>query len=322
MKLFKDIAEIVYDKNTIITIGTFDGVHLGHQKIINKLIENAKKNNYRSILITFEPHPREIVGRGPTKLLTTLDERIEILSGYNIDIVFVINFTYEFSRLHYNDFYKEYIHDKIGVSEVIVGYDHMFGRDREATFEQLMELSKKYRFKVNRVKPVSVNGKIVSSSIIREIIFRGDVSLAEKYLGRFYSIKGTIVKGDGRGKLLGFPTANIEPISDKKLIPAEGVYFVKLYLNNKTYFGMLNIGTRPTFNIERKKVIEVNIFDFEDDVYSYEIDVYFLHRLRSEVKFNTKEELIKQLKKDKIECENYIKEINNKTGKEKHYAVN
>lgn len=322
MKLVNDNSNIGFDKNTIITIGTFDGVHLGHQKIINKLIEDAKKNRYRSVLITFEPHPREIVGRGPTKLLTTLDERIEILSKYDIDIIYVINFTYEFSRLHYYDFYEEYIHDKIGVSEVIVGYDHMFGRDREATFDQLIELSKKFDFIVRRVKPVLIDGKIVSSSIIREIIFRGDVCLAEKYLSRFYSIRGAVVKGDGRGRLLGFPTANIEPISDKKLVPAEGVYFVNLKLENNFYYGMLNIGTRPTFNNERKKVIEVNIFDFEDDVYSSKIDIYFLRRLRSEIKFNKKEELIEQLNKDKIQCENYIKEINKKIGKEKQYAVN
>ncbi|RCK76552.1 MAG: Riboflavin kinase [Ignavibacteriae bacterium] len=310
MQLIKNGSEINFDKNTIITIGTFDGVHIGHQKILNQLIEDSRNKKYRSVLITFDPHPREIVGRGPTKLLTTLEERIEILSTFDLDYVYIINFTYEFSRLHYYDFYREYIHDKIGVKEVIVGYDHMFGRDREATFEQLKELANKFDFKVKRIKPVSVDGQIVSSSKIREIIFRGDVCLAEKYLGRFYSVKGLVVEGDGRGKLLGFPTANIQPLSDKKLIPAEGVYFVKIKLQNKFYYGMLNIGVRPTFEIERKKVIEVNIFNFEGEIYSNEVDLYFLRRLRSEIKFNSKEELIEQLKKDKLQCEKYIKEIN------------
>ncbi len=310
MQLIKSSSEINFDKNTIITIGTFDGVHIGHQKIINQLIEDSKNKKYRSLLITFDPHPREVVGRGPTKLLTTLEERIEILSKFNIDYIYIINFTYEFSRLHYYDFYKEYIHDKIGVKEVIIGYDHMFGRDREATFEELKELGSKFDFTVKRLRPVSVDGQVVSSSMIREIIFRGDVCKAEKFLGRFYSIKGFVVEGDGRGKLLGFPTANIKPLSEKKLIPAEGVYFVQIKLQNKFYYGMLNIGVRPTFDVERKKVIEVHIFDFDYEIYADEIDLYFIRRLRSEIKFNSKEELIEQLKKDKLQCERYIKEIN------------
>lgn len=310
MQLIKSSSEINFDKNTIITIGTFDGVHIGHQKIINQLIEDSKNKKYRSLLITFDPHPREVVGRGPTKLLTTLEERIEILSKFNIDYIYIINFTYEFSRLHYYDFYKEYIHDKIGVKEVIIGYDHMFGRDREATFEELEELGSKFDFTVKRLRPVSVDGQVVSSSMIREIIFRGDVCKAEKFLGRFYSIKGFVVEGDGRGKLLGFPTANIKPLSEKKLIPAEGVYFVQIKLQNKFYYGMLNIGVRPTFDVERKKVIEVHIFDFDYEIYADEIDLYFIRRLRSEIKFNSKEELIEQLKKDKLQCERYIKGIN------------
>ena len=311
MQINKNTSEINFDKNTIITIGTFDGVHLGHQRIINELIEEAKDKLYRSVLITFEPHPREVVGRGPTKLLTTLEERLELLSKFNLDFVLVINFTYEFSRLHYDEFYTKYIHDKIGLQEVIVGYDHMFGRDREATLEQLKELGEKFKFKVRRIKPVTIDGQVVSSSLIREIIFRGDVCLAEKYLGRFYLLKGIVVGGDGRGKILGFPTANIEPLSDKKLIPAEGVYFVSVKINNDNYYGMLNIGVRPTFATEQKKVIEVNIFNFDGDIYGKKVDLYFHRRLRSEIKFDSKEDLIKQLEKDRTQCEKYIKEIKN-----------
>lgn len=310
MQLVSSNSKISYDKNTIITIGTFDGVHLGHQKIINAMIDEAKKRSLRSVLITFDPHPREVVGRGPTKLLTTLDERVELLSEYPLDYIYVIGFTFEFSRLPYDEFYKNYIHDKIGVKEVIVGHNHMFGRDREAAFEQLKELGKRFDFEVRMINAVMVGDETVSSSKIRDIIFRGDVCRAEKYLGRFYSMKGFVVEGDGRGKALGYPTANIKPISEKKLIPAEGVYFVSAIINEKSYFGMMNIGIRPTFNTEHKKVIEVHLFDFNKEVYGKEIKILFHNRLRSEKKFVTESELIEQLKLDKSKCEEYIQAIN------------
>ncbi len=312
MKVYRSIKEIDYNQNTILTIGTFDGVHLGHQKIIRELIDRAEKTNGRSVLITFDPHPREVVGRGPTKLLTSIDERLRLLAEFKIDVVFIINFTFEFSRLPYEDFFKNIIFDKIGVKEVIVGYDHMFGRDREASAEQLKELGYQLGFTVDLMPPVKVDDEVISSSKIRDILLRGDVCLAEKYLNRLYSIEGIVVKGDGRGRTLGFPTANIQPISDKKLLPAEGVYFVSSSLNNSVYFGMLNIGIRPTFTNDMRRVIEVHLFDFNEEAYGTKVNISFHRRIRSEKKFASNDELIIQLKKDKLCCEYFIKELTKK----------
>jgi riboflavin kinase/FMN adenylyltransferase len=311
MQVARSLDEIAYDGNTVVTVGTFDGIHLGHQKIINELIARSKSRNGRSVLITFDPHPREVVGRGPTKLLTTIDERLHLLSQNQIDIIFIINFTFEFSRLPYDEFYKDYIYDKIGISEVIVGSDHMFGRDREANINQLIALGKRSGFVVDSIPPVTVDGVVVSSSRIRDIIMRGDVKLAEKYLGRQYSLKGKVVNGDGRGKSIGFPTANVQPLSYNKLIPAEGVYFVSVNLEEQKYYGMLNIGSRPTFTADTQKIIEVHLFDFKKNIYDEMLTVKFHRRIRSEIKFESKEELVTQLMKDKQECKIYVSELNN-----------
>jgi riboflavin kinase / FMN adenylyltransferase len=310
MKVVYTLADIEYNKNSVITVGTFDGIHLGHKEIINELTIRAKKINGRSVLVTFDPHPREIVGRGPTRLLTTISERLEIFQKTAVDLVFVINFTFEFSRLPYDQFYNDYIFKGIGVNEVIVGHDHMFGRDREADIGKLKELGKSLGFKVDQISPVLLDGELICSSRIRDILLRGDVSAAEKYLGHTYSFHGKVVNGDGRGRQIGFPTANVEPLSDKKLIPAEGVYFVSLVVRDKKYFGMLNIGVRPTFDINSKRVIEVNIFDFDKEIYNDLITIFFHKRIRSETKFSSREELTQQLTLDKMKCENYIKQIN------------
>ncbi len=310
MLIAKSLDEIPYDRNSVITVGTFDGIHLGHQKIINELIIRSKSRNGRSILITFDPHPREIAGRGPTKLLTTIEERLHHLAQSEIDIIFIIKFTFEFSRLSYDEFYKNYIYDKIGMSEVIVGYDHMFGKDREANITQLINLGKRLEFMVDSISPVTVEGVVVSSSRIRDIVMRGDVKLAEKYLGRQYSLEGKVVNGDGRGKSIGFPTANIQPLSNNKLIPAEGVYFVHVNLEEQKYYGMLNIGCRPTFTADIQKIIEVHLFEFKNNIYDKMLTINFHRRIRSEIKFKSKEELAAQLKNDEQECKIYISELN------------
>jgi riboflavin kinase / FMN adenylyltransferase len=262
------------------------------------------------VLITFDPHPREVVGRGPTKLLTTIDERLEIFKKSGIDLVFVINFTFEFSRLPYDQFYSDYISNKIGVDEVIVGHDHMFGRDREANIESLKQLGSRLGFKVDQIPPVIIDGELICSSKIRDILLRGDVSQAENFLGHPYSLKGRVVSGEGRGKIIGFPTANVEPMSEKKLVPAEGVYFVSVMIHDIRHYGMLNIGVRPTFQTNSHRVIEVNIFNFASEIYDKEVTILFHKRIRSEKKFSSKEELTQQLILDKQICENYINQIN------------
>lgn len=312
MKVYRSIDEIDFIQNSIVTIGTFDGVHLGHQEIIIELIRRAEKASARSVLVTFDPHPREVVGRGPTKLLASIEERLQLLAEFRIDVVFIINFTFEFSRLPYEDFFKNIIFEKIGVKEIIVGYDHMFGRDREASIEQLKELGIQLNFAVDMIPPVKVDNEVVSSSKIRDILLRGDVCLAEKYLGRLFKVKGTVIKGDGRGRIIGFPTANLRSLSDNKLLPAEGVYFVSIRVNNSDYFGMLNIGVRPTFSNDMRRVIEVHLFDFDDELYGKDVIINFHRRIRSEKKFASTNELIIQLNKDKLCCENFIKELTKK----------
>ncbi|MDI6802479.1 MAG: bifunctional riboflavin kinase/FAD synthetase [Bacteroidota bacterium] len=312
MKVYRSISEIDFIQNTIVTIGTFDGVHLGHQKIIKELIDRAEKANARTVLVTFDPHPREVVGRGPTKLLTSIEERLQLLAEFKIDEIFIINFTFEFSRLPYEDFFKNIIFEKIGVKEIIVGYDHMFGRDREASIEQLKELGNQLGFTVDMMPPVKVDNEVVSSSKIRDILLRGDVCLAEKYLARSYTVQGSVVKGDGRGRIIGFPTANLRPLSVKKLLPAEGVYFVSIKVDKSDYFGMLNIGVRPTFSNDMRRVIEVHLFDFDEELYGKNVIINFHRRIRSEKKFASTDELIIQLNKDKLCCENFIKELTKK----------
>lgn len=312
MKVYRSISEIDFNQNSIVTIGTFDGVHLGHQEIIKELITRAEKTDARTVLITFEPHPREVVGRGPAKLLTTIDERLQLLAGFKIDVVLIINFTFEFSRLPYEEFFTNFIMEKIGVKEIIVGYDHMFGRDREASIEQLKELGNQFGFTVDMMPPIKIDNEVVSSSKVRDILLRGDVCLAEKYLGRLFTLQGNVVKGDGRGRIIGFPTANLQPLSDKKLLPAEGVYFVSIKIDNSCYFGMLNIGVRPTFGNDMRRVIEVHLFDFDEELYGKNVIINFHRRIRSEKKFASTDELIIQLNKDKLYCENIIKELTKK----------
>jgi riboflavin kinase / FMN adenylyltransferase len=310
MQVVYSLSDIEFNKYSVVTVGTFDGIHLGHKEIIRELKIRSKNISGRSVLITFDPHPREVVGRGPTKLLTTIDERLEIFNKSGIDLVFVINFTFEFSRLPYDQFYSDYIYNKIGVDEVIVGHDHMFGRDREANIDKLKELGKQLGFKVDQIPPVVIDGELICSSKIRDILLRGDVSKAENFLGHPYSLNGRVVSGEGRGKIIGFPTANVEPIFEKKLVPAEGVYFVSVIIQDRKHYGMLNIGVRPTFQTSSHRVIEVNIFDFASEIYDKEVTILFHKRIRSEKKFASKEDLTQQLILDKQICENYINQIN------------
>ena len=304
MQVVYSLSDIEYNKYTVVTVGTFDGIHLGHKEIIRELNTRSQNIAGRSVLITFDPHPREVVGRGPTNLLTTIDERLEIFNKSSIDLVFVINFTFEFSRMPYDQFYSDYIYSKIGVDEVIVGHDHMFGRDREANIEKLKELGSRLGFKVDQIPPVIIDGELICSSKIRDILLRGDVSKAENFLGHPYSLNGKVVSGEGRGKIIGFPTANVEPTSEKKLVPAEGVYFVSVIIQNRKHYGMLNIGVRPTFQTSSYRVIEVNIFDFTSEIYDKEVTILFHQRIRSEKKFSTKEDLMQQLILDKQICDN------------------
>ncbi|MCZ6775430.1 MAG: bifunctional riboflavin kinase/FAD synthetase [Ignavibacteria bacterium] len=314
MKIIRSLGEIKRDTNSVVTVGSFDGVHLAHREIIREVANRSRMREGRNVVITFDPHPMEVVAspRNSSGLLSTIDERVALLSTLNIDVLYIIDFTYEFSRSSPVEFYQTYVVNGIGVSEVVVGYDHMFGRDRQAGVEGLVRIGQQFNFSVFAVHPYMVNGELVSSTEIRTALLEGNLEKAKKLLGYSYGMKGTVVSGDGRGKTIGYPTANIKPLSEKKIIPARGVYFVSVQLMGKQYFGMMNIGIRPTVTDERVQMCEVHILDFDNDIYGENVSISFLRRLRDEQKFASMHELAKQLDNDKEQSLKYIMDCVNK----------
>ena len=300
MEVVRNINKIVKDPNSIVTVGVFDGVHIAHQEILRRMKEEKLKTGARTVLVTFDPHPQEVLHPNEKfYILTTIDERIELLSDYDLDIIFVVNFTPEFSNITAEEFCKEIMLGRIGLRKVIVGYNHAFGKNREGNPEKLKGFGEKYGFEVELIPQLLVENNPVSSSKIRSILNEGNVRLASKLLGRYYFINGVVVKGSGRGKELGIPTANIEPISLRKLMPNNGVYVVRVTIDRKHYFGLMNIGYRPTFELDSERVAEVNIFDFDEEIYFKHIKVEFIDRLRDEMKFPTPRELVEQIERDK-----------------------
>lgn len=297
------LDNVEHEENTVLTVGTFDGVHAGHRAIVDTVVAKANERNARSVLVTFDPHPRDIINPGDDgiKLLTTLQERCEILEELGIDRMVVIPFDRDFSLLTSEEFIREIIHKKIGVSEFVIGYDHHFGRNREGTIETIEKLGKELGFDSYVVSKREVGKLTVSSSAIRTAISeKGNVEQAAEFLQRPYRLNGTVVHGDKRGREIGFPTANIKPEHLNKIIPKAGVYAVKVRINSRWVDGMMNIGTRPTFD-GNKRTLEVNLFHFNDDIYGKEIQVRFYKRIRDEKKFNSKDDLVEQLEKDKRE---------------------
>ncbi|MDH3267297.1 MAG: bifunctional riboflavin kinase/FAD synthetase [Ignavibacteria bacterium] len=299
MKIIKDLAEIRWDQNTVITLGTFDGLHLGHQQIVDTVVQKSRQSAGRSFLITFEPHPRKIIpGRNDVKILSTLEEKVVILEELGMESLFVINFTTEFSRQSPEEFVEKYLVKGIGLREVVIGYDHHFGKERDGNFELLQRLGNKHNFSVTLIPEYSVNGETVSSTKIRIALLAGDVLKAGKMLGRNYSFKGTIVHGDGRGRQLGFPTANLAVDNEDKLIPAKGIYAAECVVENEKHFGLLSLGSRPTFHKDGEIIPEFYIFDFDKDIYDEVMQVNMVEKIRDEEKFNSVDELITRMKKD------------------------
>jgi riboflavin kinase/FMN adenylyltransferase len=301
MKLARQINEIPFDKNSTITVGTFDGVHIAHQKIIREVVALAGKRNDRSVVVTFEPHPREVVAKTetPIQLLTTLRERQEVCEALGVDWFVVIHFDTELSNQSFRDFYIQYLINGIGVNLVVEGYDHHWGKNRGGTIESLLKLGREFGFDVVNIEQFFYNGHPVSSSIIRNELSSGMVEYAGELLGRPYILYGRVIEGDKRGRLLGYPTANIELETQKKLVPGNGIYFVKVALGAEKYFGMASIGVRPTFYSSGSRTIEVHILDFHQEIYGRDIQIGFLRRMRNELKFDTAEQLIQQMNKDK-----------------------
>ncbi|MCK9426407.1 MAG: bifunctional riboflavin kinase/FAD synthetase [Ignavibacteriaceae bacterium] len=300
MRVYNDLFLIEKNDNTIITIGTFDGVHLGHQEIFNVLINKSKTSGCRSFVITFEPHPRTIIQpNSQLKLLTTFQEKVEILEKMGIDNLLVIPFTKEFSQLTSEEFFRKYILEGLGVKKMVIGYDLHFGKGRDGDEQKIRELGSVNNFEVQKTEAVTINETVVSSSNIRNALSEGEVKNAAQLLGRNYSFSGLVVGGDKRGRELGFPTANIKLENEFKLIPKNGVYAVKVLLENSIFNGVMNIGLRPTFKETTIVLSEVHILNFNEDIYGKQIGVEFIARIRDEKKFASKEELIKQIEIDK-----------------------
>jgi riboflavin kinase/FMN adenylyltransferase len=301
LKIYQNINNFPKSEFAVVTVGTFDGLHLGHQKIVYRMKELAKENNGETILVTFDPHPRLVVNSNSyeIKFINTQKRKFELLNNMGIDKLIIIPFTKEFAKTSSEDFIKNYLIEKIGTRKLIVGYDHHFGRNREGNYKKLYQLGEKYGFEVEEISAQFINDSAVSSTKIRNALMDGDVKLANKMLGYTYSITGVVVEGNKIGRTIGFPTANIE-IEDKyKLIAAGGVYACKVDIGGEEFSGMGNIGTRPTVGINGL-VTEVHVFDFDKDIYDQEITIYFIDRIRDEKKFNDLEELKSQLELDKI----------------------
>ena len=299
-----ELKNINHDPNTVVTVGTFDGVHTGHRVLMETVVKKAEKRNARSVVVTFDPHPREIInpGKEGIKLLTTLKERAEILNDLGVDILLVIPFDRDFSLLSSEEFVRDIIYEKVGVSEFVIGYDHHFGRDREGTIDTLKKLGKELQFDTYVVSKQEMGEVTISSTVIRKTLSEeGDVKQASEYLKRAYLLNGIVMHGDERGRKIGYPTANIKAEHKNKVIPKNGVYAVKVRVENTWFSGMMNIGVRPTFDGE-VKTLEVNIFDFDKEIYGDTIQVRFIDRIRDEVKFSGVEELKAQLASDKKEA--------------------
>ena len=302
MKVYTNMDDFRGVKNPVVTTGTFDGVHLGHQKIISRIKDVAREENGETVLLTFSPHPRMVLfpDDNELKLLNTLSEKTELLEQYGVDHLIIYPFTKEFSRLTSIEFVRNILVNSIQTKRLVIGYNHHFGRNREGSFEHLKEYGPLYGFEVEEIPAKDVDHIQISSTKIRNALLIGDVKTATNYLGHTYTLTGTVVTGKKLGRTIGYPTANLQIKDQYKLIPADGVYAVKVKHNCNFYGGMLNIGNNPT--VEGKgKSIEVNIFDFDKIIYGDEATIYFVERLRDEVKFNNLEELKVQLAKDKQE---------------------
>ena len=300
MKVYEDISQFKKNNNAVVTSGTFDGVHIGHQKILKTLENVAAKTGGETVLITFWPHPRLVLdpANDTIKLLTTFAEKTRVLETFGLDHLIKIPFTREFSQLSSAEFIKNILVDGIGTKTLVIGYDHKFGHNREGSFESLKENSADYGFDIREIPRQDVKNVGVSSSKIRKSLSNGDIHISNQFLGWEYCLNGTVVKGDQLGRKIGFPTANVKINSELKLIPAGGSYAVRVIHNSQAYEGMLNIGTRPTVN-GGDQTIEVNIFDFEGQIYGDDIRIKMVRLIRKENKFESLELLKEQLVLDR-----------------------
>ena len=322
MQVHKDIDNLPVFRNAVVTIGTFDGVHAGHRQIINKLKTEALAINGESVIITFHPHPRKIISSAilGVRLINTLEEKIEVLAGLGIDHLVIVPFTDAFAHQPAEDYVKDFLFEKFHPHTIIIGYDHRFGRERLGDYRLLEKLAVQYGFTIKEIPKHILDEIAISSTNIREAILHNDIEVANKLLGYAFFFEGEVVHGDKLGRKLGYPTANLKVQDAEKLIPGDGIYAVyveidgqwsmansensgtrsPLTVDHSRYKGMMSIGFRPTVD-GKKRVIEVNIFDFNKEIYGQVIRVYVKKFLRAEIRFNTLDELVKQIDQDKIE---------------------
>lgn len=303
MQVHRNIHSLPTFQNAVITIGTFDGVHLGHRQIIKQLKEEAQKVNGETVIITFHPHPRKVIQHNEFSVLVlnTLNEKIELLSALNIHHLVIIPFDEQFANLSAEAYIEHFLYKKFQPHTIIIGYDHRFGKDRKGDYHLLEAYADKFQYTVKEIPEQVINHIIISSTRIREALLKGDVATAHELLGYNYFFQGTVVEGHHLGKEIGYPTANLQPNEADKLIPGNGVYAVEVALQNSSvprYYGMMNIGNRPTFN-DVIRSIEVHIFNFQENIYGQNLRIYIKYFLRKEEKFNGIEALKQQLHKDK-----------------------
>ena len=305
MKVTKGLKNALSSHPCILTLGTFDGIHKGHRTIISKLTSESKKHDLKSIILTFFPHPRNIVSSKKIKSISTIDEKIEIFSELDLDELIIQNFNKSFSEMGAEEFIKLLVNN-LNLKKIIVGYNHRFGKNRSADINVLRDFSVKYDFEVVEIKAFEIEKIKISSTKIRNAINEGNIDICNNYLGYNFNINGIVVKGKSIGKSIGFPTANINIAEEYKIIPKNGVYLVRCFFEKNKFYGMMNIGFNPTFGAN-EKTIEVNIFDFNRDLYDKNIRIEFLKFIRDEIKFDNAEKLQNQLIDDRENC---IKHIN------------
>ena len=299
MQVHTNINQLPVFRNAVITIGTFDGVHTGHQQIIAQLKREADAINGETVIVTFHPHPRKVVAHKEVFIINTLEEKTELLRQRGIDHLVVVPFDESFAQQTAVEYIEHFLWQKLRPHTVIIGYDHRFGKNRQGDYHLLEDYGKQLGFIVKEIPEHVLNDITVSSTKIREAVLNSDVATANNYLGYDYFFEGLVIEGNKLGRTLGYPTANLQVEHTEKLIPGNGVYAVIVALGNSSYKGMMNIGVRPTVD-GKKRVIEVNIFDFNHDIYGKTLRVYLKHYLRGEVKFNGLDELKNQLSLDKI----------------------
>ncbi len=308
MKVYHSLEEFKSVTNPVLTIGTFDGVHVGHQKIINMLKEQADLIGGETVIFTFHPHPRMVLypDSHGVKLIQTENEKLAKLERYGIDHVIMYPFSKDFSRLTATEFVRDILVNQLGVKQVVIGYDHQFGKNREGNIEFLKELSDVYDFGVTEIGAQEIDEVNVSSTKIRKALTEGDVLTANIYLGEPFTLEGVIVKGKGFGKGFGFPTANIDLQSETKIVPSDGIYYVKVYHKNDAFDALLSVGSNPTIGEDNKRTIEVYILDFDRTIYDEIIRLEILEFIRPQIKFESIEALIQQMKQDELEIRNRL----------------